>query len=153
MFGLRSIAQRLRDYNTKTPTVPELLDAIILRSWLQTLQITPNVTVGTRIFGPSLTSVTGDRICLDGHVRNNPWSYLDYLVYSHIDSYKTIYELVAEKCPPGLYVRDTYNRYNPPSTAHRAAPVILLLTLTTASHDVFDLQDFFTPFKTDGDGR
>jgi len=148
MQGLRGIAYNLRTF-AKPPqdATPELVDAITLRSWLQHFSLVLPQP-GDRIFGPSLTSVTGNRNCLDGHIRNNPWTYLDYLVRVHIDSYKTIYELVNEKCPRGFAVRDTYNRYNPPS--ERAAPVILLLTLTTASPDVFEMQDFFTPFKTDG---
>lgn len=150
MYRLQNIAYHLRTRSTSpSDATPELCDAIILRTWLQHFSLSlPHV--GNRIFGPSLTSVTGNRICLDGVIRNNPWTYLDYLVYAHIDSYKTIYELVSEKCPPGFAVRDTYNRYNPPSATQCAAPVILLLTLTTTSTDVFDLQDFFTPFKTDG---
>ncbi len=150
MYSLRDTAHLLRK-STKPPqdATPELMDAITLRNWLKNLHIALP-TIGQRIFGPQFISVTGNRHCLDGVIRNNPWTYLDYLVYTHIDSYKTIYELVSEKCPPGFTVRDTYNRYNPPSAEHYAAPVILLLTLTTASHDVFELEDFFTAFKTDG---
>jgi hypothetical protein len=150
MYELRNLAQQLRTFSTPlADATPELRDAIILRTWLQHFSLSMP-RPGDRIFGPSLTSVTGNRICLDGQIRNNPWAYLDYLVYAHIDSYKTIYELVAEKCPPGFAVRDTYNRYNPPSVTERASPVILLLTLTNNSHDVFELQDFFKAFKTDG---
>jgi hypothetical protein len=148
MTSLHSLAHslRTRHNHTSIKLCPELQDAIILRNWLSNLEI-PVTGNGARIFGPNLSPVSGHRFCLDGRIRNDPWAYLDYLVYAHINSWKSINELVAEKCPVGTYVRDTYNRFVPPSIAKCAAPVILLLTLTCDQrfkHDVFDLQDIFT---------
>lgn len=148
MYELRNLAQQLRTFSAPlADATPELRDAIILRTWLQNLHIA-EPSNGGRIFGPSLTPVIGNRICMDGAIRNNPWIYLEYLVYVHIDSWKSIYELVTEKCPAGFTVRDTYNRYNPPSV--RAAPLILIMTLTKttkSAYDVFELQDFFKLLK------
>ena len=145
MRSLHSLAQQLRTFHQRADACPELQDAQIIRNWLTKLTIME--AENTRIFGPNFITVAGNRYCLDGVIRNNPWDYLDYVVYTHINSWKSIKELVAEKCPVGTYVRDTYNRFVPPSAAERAAPVILLLTLTRDQrfkHDVFDLQDLFT---------